>query len=1002
MPDTYTIKRGATRPALRYSAGVDLTGATARFVMANRPGAVPVVDAPAEVAGEDLIYRWAATDTLTARAYYAEFRVTFPSGAVQVFPSDAYLAVEIMADLGGTAAEPIEPGATTGSGSATEGADTAAGAGTAPVTGSGLAIEGADTAIGAGSVANVAPTVTTQPSITGNTTTGSVLTLNEGAASGTPAPTGTIQWLRGTTAITGATGATYTLVSGDAGQAISARVTWTNSAGSVSATSNAITGQAAPTATAIGGTALGTMGAAGTIYEGYRLADGDDFDTAPDFMTPTHHGGAYMTTRHYGVQSGSPRYLRGAASLGGYEADPWHTGFADAGRGVVPTSFADTITVENSMMRLKSRRATAAEKAIMGPLSSKGNLSSMVHMARRNMMRAPCIMEMRLRFPRALSSWNQWHPTFWLLQSQPGNGWDGMELDCEGFGPQLEFYKHQWTNGTAAYGPLLGRTTAVSATEYRTFGFQIFESAGVWKVRLWDNGGLVAEADAGSWFDPSRPFHLMMTNHILQSGLDQSIFDAAGDAGADMECDWWRAWQPAGGAFRKPLTPAANLLTDFNAPFSFALPTPQEVWGTDVSSDVIEMIPNEDNTPAAPWVRGLLPASVTRTGDTLAGTISDRPGRLVLARSATPANGDGCVPQPITICVGPRITGLSDMALTAGDGVDIDVYAACDCGDLHMGKQITVAGLSGSGLAYNAQTGRITGTAAQGTHSLTIAVTNAVGQTASRQITLTVAAANPNPNPQPGTPAYAAWTGPGWFDFSDSATLTASAGKISAVANKRSGGESLTAQGADISTATGGIGGQQVARFTRDTSNPARLSAPQNGVISAMCRGEDKPYTVITVFNPTDANTGYIWSWSDTVDGSNSQQIALIRRASAQPSVRRQLVEAASNDVRWGTSHPANTPRIVAVQHTGTAVTIWDNSLTPAVNGAAQDVAAFNNQLAFYIGASETLSDTDPHFAPVACAMDMGEIVIEDRAVPAADVQQAITDLATKWGIALT
>lgn len=97
----------------------------------------------------------------------------------------------------------------------------------------------------------VAPTVTTQPSITGGASTGSVLTLSEGAASGTPAPTGTIQWLRGTTAISGATGSTYTLVSADEGKAISARVTWTNSAGSVVATSNAITGQApAPTATA--------------------------------------------------------------------------------------------------------------------------------------------------------------------------------------------------------------------------------------------------------------------------------------------------------------------------------------------------------------------------------------------------------------------------------------------------------------------------------------------------------------------------------------------------------------------------------------------------------------------------------------------------------------------------------------------------------------------------------------------------------------------------------
>lgn len=97
------------------------------------------------------------------------------------------------------------------------------------------------------------PTITTQPTITGNNTIGSILTLNEGAASGTPAPTGTIQWLRGTTAISGATGATYILVSEDDGQDISARVIWTNTTdgtGSVSATSNAITVQA-PAATSV-------------------------------------------------------------------------------------------------------------------------------------------------------------------------------------------------------------------------------------------------------------------------------------------------------------------------------------------------------------------------------------------------------------------------------------------------------------------------------------------------------------------------------------------------------------------------------------------------------------------------------------------------------------------------------------------------------------------------------------------------------------------------------
>ena len=62
------------------------------------------------------------------------------------------------------------------------------------------------------------------PSITGTTTVGSVLT----AAPGTWSPTAdstTYQWLRGGTAITGATSITYTLLAADRGKKISVRVT---------------------------------------------------------------------------------------------------------------------------------------------------------------------------------------------------------------------------------------------------------------------------------------------------------------------------------------------------------------------------------------------------------------------------------------------------------------------------------------------------------------------------------------------------------------------------------------------------------------------------------------------------------------------------------------------------------------------------------------------------------------------------------------------------------
>lgn len=751
----------------------------------------------------------------------------------------------------------------------------------------------------------------------------------------------------------------------------------------------------------IGGVTVGAQGTPGTIYWGYQLVDGDDFDTADQFLTPTSHDGTYMTTRNYGVQSGAPRYLRGAASLGGYEADPWHSGFKDAGRGAVPASFADTIVVSDGSIKLKSRRATSAEKSIMGDLSAKNNVSSMIHMGRRNMMRAPCIAEMRLRFPRALSSWNQWHPTFWLIQSQPGNGWDGLELDCEGFTQQFQFNRNTWSNGVGAYGPTLGTTAAVSATDFRTYAFEILQVSGAWRVRLWEEGNLVAEGSpdyGGNAFDPTRPFHLMMTNHILQSGLTQSVFDGAGSAGAVIDCDWWRAWKPTAATFRKPMQRPVQLMTAFDTPFSFDLATPQALWGADVIADVIEMLPNEDNSPAQPWVRGLLPPSVTRAGNTLAGRIADQPGRLILARSVTPAPGDGCVPQPITLCVGPTIR-TSALTYTEGQAFSFDAYAAVDCGDLHMGKAVTVTGLP-AWASFNPTTGLVTGTPTNtGNSSFTVSGTNAVGQSASRQITLTRVAPAQQP-PAGSAAAYETWTGPGWFDFSDTATITTSGGNISTVANKRTGGTSLTREGATaVTSAAAAQNGRAMARFARSATDPARLVASASAEISRVSQGNDKPFTVITVYTPTDANTGFVWSWSDFPGSNQAQNIALVRRAASASSARREQTGLVNNDASWGSGQVANAPRIVAVVHTGTAVTVWDTSLTKAVDLTAQDTAAFNTNLVFRIGAALTASATT--FGQTACAMDVGEVIVEARAVPDADVQQAITDLAAKWGITL-
>lgn len=88
--------------------------------------------------------------------------------------------------------------------------------------------------------AAAAPTNTVLPAISGTVADGEVLTAFEGIWTGTP--TFTYQWQEddgGFANITGATGKTLTLVTGNVGNAIRVIVTGTNAAGSASATSAA-------------------------------------------------------------------------------------------------------------------------------------------------------------------------------------------------------------------------------------------------------------------------------------------------------------------------------------------------------------------------------------------------------------------------------------------------------------------------------------------------------------------------------------------------------------------------------------------------------------------------------------------------------------------------------------------------------------------------------------------------------------------------------------------
>jgi hypothetical protein len=79
------------------------------------------------------------------------------------------------------------------------------------------------------------------PVISGNTVAGSTLTCTTGVWTGLPYPMLTYQWYRGITLIVGQVSTTYVTQFVDIGQAITCKVTGTNTFGSAVATSNIIT-----------------------------------------------------------------------------------------------------------------------------------------------------------------------------------------------------------------------------------------------------------------------------------------------------------------------------------------------------------------------------------------------------------------------------------------------------------------------------------------------------------------------------------------------------------------------------------------------------------------------------------------------------------------------------------------------------------------------------------------------------------------------------------------
>lgn len=201
-----------------------------------------------------------------------------------------------------------------------------------------------------GEPAPVAPTATTVPAITGSPQVGKVLTATSGtwSASGL---TYAYQWLREGQPVAGATGASYEVVPGDVGRALSVRVTATTPSN-----------PATPAGTAVSAPVIGLLGDAPTA-------------TAVPAVTGTPQLGETLaaTTGTWSAEGLTFAYQwrRDGAAIAGATAATYELVTADAGRQVAVAvtasraGYADGSSSSASVTVLRSAACTTALRALV-------------------------------------------------------------------------------------------------------------------------------------------------------------------------------------------------------------------------------------------------------------------------------------------------------------------------------------------------------------------------------------------------------------------------------------------------------------------------------------------------------------------------------------------------------------------------------------------------------------------------------------------------------------
>jgi hypothetical protein len=523
----------------------------------------------------------------------------------------------------------------------------------------------------------------------------------------------------------------------------------------MSAYGGAAVGQAAAI---VAGVAVGSAGAVGSAYEGYTLTFGDDFDAFSRYNPLTLSGG-YAANQ---LWKGSHRVSGGMASPNTNQniyVDQYYRG----DRSESPTALGyEYCSAANSVMTIQAAATPAALKPYLpanacsyaGLTDGKPRLvSGALRTWPRFMLSAQGDWVFETKFRMPLSIPNGYWPSIWFASSvwpeyQEFDLVEGIRTSGTSINSQTNLNGNTTDGGTNA-----GVTLAAPSVPGNTWvvvrakksGTTITVDTDVGATGTFTNAATYTNARVSRFKGP----HDIYMELNVDNTWDSSTFSLA-EWPKSFEIDWVRVWTPSAGGMPRAVQNLGYINTVPGGSWAATIPAITSLYtATPTQEDITGVFDNWD-TPGQMHNASKLPRgmAVDKFARSVSGVVPPTEGgRVGLALMGSYASGAPVQTGILWFNVAPAAQGslFAGRIVAQSSAVVIDVAYT----DFHSGNlgphtyTVTKSGGSWLTITGNGTTAvSITGTAPAVNESvtLTIACTNAIGQTTTVARTLTVAA----------------------------------------------------------------------------------------------------------------------------------------------------------------------------------------------------------------------------------------------------------------------